>query len=317
MIFKKIIAIIFAIIFIACITSIPVIATAGFQFGNFTLTDGNNQQVGWCTNGVDGIETNLDMYILRGAADLVFHFDVDVDNFILVCLGDGNGWTWTETPVIPIGNWISIDTKNINGWADVMKGDNAKILLCNYNPNWDGINFLWADLISPGGSGKTEIPLWISEKYETETDKKIIPAFDFEFDYVNINEIYEIEIEKDGKYYISAWLASLSVDPGYMEIYVDDKIIGKSGKSLNTGWDDYNLYPVGEIDLAAGTHIIKLKLPQGSLNYCAVEIASADKFEPEPEINNLSPKTGNISIIYLTAFLITASIVLSKKRLRR
>lgn len=136
---KKIIGFICCVVLIACITAATVQANPGFDLGEFTIGSEVNTQKGWCTNGVDGIETDLTIEHLRVTESFVFYFDTEIENMIFVCLGDGNDWSWTETPINTSDSYFCIDVNDINGWSEVMKGDNAKIILCNSNPNWEGI----------------------------------------------------------------------------------------------------------------------------------------------------------------------------------
>ena len=350
MLSKKITGFMLIVIIMLCIIpATTVTASTGFELGDFTIISENNQQNGWCTNGVDGIETKIYIRAFERVINLFFEFDSNVDNITLVCMGDGNGWTWTETPVEVNGNWFSVDVGDINGWAEIMTGNDIKILLCNYNPNWDNIKVKGFTSM-PGGTFANEEP-WMPKDFKIGSGKTIIPAVDFDPDnfydvkrvdrYIirtemaNINGPqteggfsgfgdniccieasewvqYTVEVTEAGKYNFSAWLANdYSGNSGNIEIYIDDVFAGESDDST-TEWV-YELYPVESIDLTVGTHVIKTVFPKGGLLFSALEIVSENIPEPvseeTPNIIEQSPKTGDTWLICIAGIFIVMCVM--------
>ena len=93
---------------------------------------------------------------------------------------------------------------------------------------------------------------------------------------------YTVKAE-EGKYSFSAMLASDATSPGNVAIYLDDKLIGESENSKKAGWQTYDIYKVGEIEITAGTHVIKVEFPIGGLNLNALEITRVGDIEKPTE----------------------------------
>ena len=83
---------------------------------------------------------------------------------------------------------------------------------------------------------------------------------------------YTVRFGADGKYKFKAYLASNADNPGTVEIYVDDKLVGESDNVVKEDWQAYQWYDVGEISVASGARVIKTEFPTGGLNIAALEI---------------------------------------------
>ncbi|MCL2776244.1 MAG: carbohydrate-binding protein, partial [Oscillospiraceae bacterium] len=266
---RKVTGFIIVTVIIMYMISVTVTASTGFELGEFTVISENNQQNGWCTNGVNGIETKLYIRAFQRVTDLFFEFDTEVGNITLVCLGDGNGWTWTETPVQVNGTWFDINVKDINGWAETIAGNDLEIILCNYNPSWEGITVKGFTSM-PGGPFENE-EAWTPKNFKIGSGKTIITAVDFDSDsyeehgaeyarYIVRPEMeekkgpqtevgssgfgddiccidagewvqYTVDVTAAGTYNFAAWLASDSGKSGNIEVYIDDMFVGISADS--------------------------------------------------------------------------------------
>ena len=344
---KRIIGFIIVIIIMICMIPTAVTASTGFELGEFTVISENNQQNGWCTNGVDSIETKIYINAFKRVNSLFFEFDAEVENITLVCFGDGNGWTWTETPVEVNGTGFSINVANINGWTETIAGNDLKILLCNYNPNWEGITVKgFTDI--PGGPFENQ-EAWTPKNFKIGSGRTVIPAVDFDPDnfeehgteygrYTGRPEMkekkgpqtevgysglgdniccidagewvqYTVEVTEAGRYNFLALLADdYPSKSGNIEVYVDDVFVGASADSAS---NYYDLYPVGGIDLTVGAHIIKTVFPKGGVLFSALEVTLSSE---TPNVVSSVPDTGDTGIIiFILAILSSIIIFISKK----
>lgn len=96
---------------------------------------------------------------------------------------------------------------------------------------------------------------------------------------------YTVIVEQDGTYKIDAWLATDNDNCGGVKVYYDGNEIGTSPDVEKWGWQDYDLYTVGEVDMTAGTHILKVEF-LGGLNFPALEISQPGA---EPETTTEAP----------------------------
>ena len=94
---------------------------------------------------------------------------------------------------------------------------------------------------------------------------------------------YTVTVEQDGKYKFAAWMASDADAPGTVAIYVDDQSVGESPNSNKGGWQAYELYDVGEIEMTSGRHIIKAEFPSGNMNFSALEVTRTGDMEVATE----------------------------------
>ena len=95
---------------------------------------------------------------------------------------------------------------------------------------------------------------------------------------------YTVTVQRDGIYKFDAWLASDADPTGGVVVYCDDAEVGTSPNSDKNGWQEYALYPVGEAEIIAGEHVIKVEF-NGGLNISALEVARVGDIpsdEPPP-----------------------------------
>jgi len=95
---------------------------------------------------------------------------------------------------------------------------------------------------------------------------------------------YTVTVQRDGVYKFAAWLASDADPTGGVIVSVDDKVVGTSPNSAKDGWQTYALYDVGEAEIVAGEHVIKVEF-NGGLNFTALEVTRAGDIpsnEPPP-----------------------------------
>jgi len=84
---------------------------------------------------------------------------------------------------------------------------------------------------------------------------------------------YTIDVEKTGTYNFAAYLASAFVLPeNNIEVSYDGVVIGRTYNDDNNGWQVYGLYPIGDVDMTAGVHIIKVEIIEGQPNLAALEV---------------------------------------------
>ena len=83
---------------------------------------------------------------------------------------------------------------------------------------------------------------------------------------------FVVEVEETGVYDFAVWLASGSGTKGGAEIYVNGVKVGYNNASKSTGWQDWDLYPVGKALIKAGTNVIKAVFPEGNMNLDAIVI---------------------------------------------
>ena len=102
---------------------------------------------------------------------------------------------------------------------------------------------------------------------------------------------YTVEFTRDGVFSFDAWLAT--DNDGLTEgvkIYVDDKEVGVSAGPAKGGWQAYELYPVGEAEITAGSNIVKIEFMAG-LNFTAFEVSrTGDIPGSEPEAPAAAPE---------------------------
>ncbi|MCL2096520.1 MAG: carbohydrate-binding protein, partial [Oscillospiraceae bacterium] len=101
---------------------------------------------------------------------------------------------------------------------------------------------------------------------------------------------YTVNVEVGGKYKFEAHLASGSGTPGNVELYYNDELIGASENARQEDWQAYDLFEVGEIDMTAGTHVIKAVFPTGNLNISEIEVTALFDSPPEPEPEAAAPE---------------------------
>jgi len=83
---------------------------------------------------------------------------------------------------------------------------------------------------------------------------------------------YTVEVAQSGVYNFKAWLASGSDPKGGVEIYVNDKLVGYNNAGKSNGWQDWQLYNIGTVEMTKGTNVIKALFPEGGVNLDAIEV---------------------------------------------
>jgi hypothetical protein len=151
---------------------------------------------------------------------------------------------------------------------------------------------------------------------------------------------YTVKVDAAGKYGFNAWMASDAGTPGTIQVFVNDVLVGETANSLKRGWQDYDLYPVGAIDLAAGTSVIKVLFPNGNMNFSALEINAdgslapvpaapvketkpADEAKPADNATSkdvgstvvIPPRTGDMGIIIFVAIMAAACVIIFKRKI--
>ncbi|MCL1793544.1 MAG: carbohydrate-binding protein [Oscillospiraceae bacterium] len=93
---------------------------------------------------------------------------------------------------------------------------------------------------------------------------------------------YTVTVQRDGIYSFEAWLASDADPTGSVKVSCDGAEIGTSPNSAKDGWQVYASYPVGEAEIVAGEHVIKVEFTNG-LNLAALDIARLGDIPSEEE----------------------------------
>ncbi len=93
---------------------------------------------------------------------------------------------------------------------------------------------------------------------------------------------YSVNVQRDGKYKFEAWLASDADPTGAVKLYCDDKEVGTTPNSAKNGWQSYELYSAGEINITAGDHVIKAEFT-GGVNFSALEVTRTGDIEVPEE----------------------------------
>ncbi|MCL2814563.1 MAG: carbohydrate-binding protein [Oscillospiraceae bacterium] len=101
---------------------------------------------------------------------------------------------------------------------------------------------------------------------------------------------FTVRVIDEGRYSFAAWLASDAESPGNIAVYVDGEPVGESENSKRAGWQEYELYQVGEMEMEYGRHTIKTQFPTGGLNFGALEITRIGDIEtPLPTQTGAEP----------------------------
>jgi len=146
---------------------------------------------------------------------------------------------------------------------------------------------------------------------------------------------YTIQVQVAGKYSLGVWGAA---GPGgdFVAYYNGEKI-GSAYIEDMGGWHDYVLYPVGNVDMTVGTHVIRTDWPDGGINVeslvftlleaaapppapepapaAVVEAAPAPApapvvaAAPAPVAAATAPRTGNAGFAVLAVALIGACVI--------
>ena len=95
---------------------------------------------------------------------------------------------------------------------------------------------------------------------------------------------WTVQVEFDGKYKVEAWLASDNASNEGMSLLYNGAKIGESGPVTVEGWQVYTLYTIGEIEMSAGTQVIKGDWAAvGGFNLSAIIVTCLEKAAPPAE----------------------------------
>lgn len=93
---------------------------------------------------------------------------------------------------------------------------------------------------------------------------------------------YTVKVQRDGVYHLEALLATEADPQGSVKAYIDDKEIGTTANVTKDGWQAYSLYPIGDTEITAGDHVIKVEFT-GGLNFAALEVSRVGDIPVETE----------------------------------
>jgi len=82
---------------------------------------------------------------------------------------------------------------------------------------------------------------------------------------------YTVNVAADGTYSFEVYVAS-GADNGAVQLSLGDTVIGTSDDYDSDGWQDYHWSNVGEIDITAGTHVIRAYFPDGEVNFAGIRV---------------------------------------------
>jgi hypothetical protein len=115
----------------------------GLELDEPVSLGGQDYQVGWVTDGVDGIDSVLTFDALQEAKWLVIGSKGSGPNndgfggFDFVLQGSGNNWAWGQTAIMPgwtscekdaeATYWFCIKLSTLPQWSAILTGENAKI----------------------------------------------------------------------------------------------------------------------------------------------------------------------------------------------
>jgi len=185
---KKVIGLIVGIIFISCILTIPVLAD--FELGDFTFDGegtGNPTLMGWCTDGREGVESDLDLETLKSAVQLRIEFSEPIEGNLVFIMQSPANW-WDQRDGVQNGtNVLVIDLESIPSWADfVADGNQANFFIGDWGTDyWADIKIVSATLITgdPVDVPESVIPpieAWTPKEFKIGAGKTIIEAVGFD-----------------------------------------------------------------------------------------------------------------------------------------
>jgi len=91
---------------------------------------------------------------------------------------------------------------------------------------------------------------------------------------------YTVQVEADGRYKFEAYLASAADPAGNILVSYNGNPIGATSSGDNWGWQEYDWYDVGEVDMTAGTQVIRVDFVDGNTNFAALRVSIPGE-EPE------------------------------------
>jgi len=107
---------------------------------------------------------------------------------------------------------------------------------------------------------------------------------------------YTVNVDKAGKYNFKAYLASGADAAGQVTISFNDAVIGTTASEDTDGWQAFDWYNVGDIELPAGKGVIKVEFVTdgGKTNIAAIDVTLLEAAAaPEPEPDAAPPADDN------------------------
>lgn len=94
---------------------------------------------------------------------------------------------------------------------------------------------------------------------------------------------YTVNVTRAGRFNVQAWLASDSADRGGVTVSVGDSSATSPAPTASTGWQDYHLIDVGEIDIAeTGEQAIRVEFG-GGVNFAALVVTRTGNIPQEED----------------------------------
>ena len=159
-------------------------------------------------------------------------------------------------------------------YADIKIGDGVSTIIAT---DFDSGEYDWVD----NGGGKDVRP---DEEVGTEWGESEFGS-DVGWTDQGTGIQWTVQVEFDGKYKFEVWLASDNGSNEGMSLLYDGAKIGETGYAEVEGWQVYALYSLGEIEMTAGTHVLKADWPAvGGINISAIIVTCLEKTAAVEEV---------------------------------
>ena len=139
------------VLILALVLSIfPVVTVSAEDIYDLGPFASDNGLKGWCTNGYDGIATELTVDDIKAAKGLVITLDTSPSTSLTFVLqSDADPGWWDQTSVSCVDGVIAVDLTAMNTWADFLEnGTQANLLIGDWGDFWDNNNVVSAVLTS-------------------------------------------------------------------------------------------------------------------------------------------------------------------------
>jgi hypothetical protein len=155
-------------------------------------------------------------------------------------------------------------------YAEIKIGDGVSTIIAT---DFDSGEYEWTD----NGGGKDIRP---DEAVGTEVGESEFGS-DVGWTDQGTGIQWTVQVEFDGKYKFEVWLASDNASNEGMSLLYNGAKIGESGPATVEGWQVYTLYTIGEIEMSAGTQVIKGDWSAvGGFNVSAIIVTCLEKATP-------------------------------------
>ena len=159
-------------------------------------------------------------------------------------------------------------------YADIKIGDGVSTIIAT---DFDSGEYDWVD----NGGGKDIRP---DEEVGTEYGESEFGS-DVGWTDQGTGIQWTVQVEFDGKYKFEVWLASDNGSNEGMSLLYNGTKIGDSGYVEVEGWQVYTLYSIGEIEMSAGTQVIKGDWESvGGFNISAIIVTCLEKTAAAEEV---------------------------------